>query len=94
MLPAISAPAGVSYLSSTVKVSGKWSSACAGAGAGVGAGVSEGAGVGVGDYLPVTGGLSMNGIQGATATLTADDGTVLKFVGGVLVEAEPVALEE
>ena len=55
---------------------------------------TEGAGVGVGDYLPVTGGLSMNGIQGATATLTADDGTVLKFLGGVLVEDEPIALEE
>ncbi len=55
---------------------------------------TPGAGVGVGDYLPVTGGLSMNGIQGATATITADDGTILKFLGGVLVEADPIALEE
>ena len=55
---------------------------------------TEGAAAGVGDYLPVTGGLSMNGIQGATATITADDGTVLRFLGGVLVEDEPIALEE
>lgn len=54
----------------------------------------EGSQVGVGDYLPVTGGLSVNGINGATATVTADDGTVLLFKGGILVEAEPVALEE
>ena len=53
-----------------------------------------GAGVGVGDYLPVSGGLSINGVNGATATLTADDGTVLTFKGGVLVEATPVALTE
>lgn len=53
-----------------------------------------GSGVGVGNYLPVSGGLSINGINGATATLTADDGTVLTFKGGVLVEATPVALTE
>lgn len=53
-----------------------------------------GAGVGVGDYLPVSGGLSINGVNGATATLTADDGTILTFKGGVLVEATPVALSE
>ncbi|MGN0886414.1 MAG: hypothetical protein ACI4RT_05380 [Candidatus Spyradenecus sp.] len=53
-----------------------------------------GTGVGVGNYLPVSGGLSINGINGATATLTADDGTVLTFKGGILVEAEPVTLTE
>lgn len=53
-----------------------------------------GSGVGVGNYLPVSGGLSINGVNGATATLTADDGTVLTFKGGVLVEATPVALTE
>lgn len=53
-----------------------------------------GTGVGVGNYLPVSGGLSINGINGATATLTADDGTVLTFKGGILVEAEPVVLGE
>lgn len=53
-----------------------------------------GSGVGVGNYLPVSGGLSINGINGATATLTADDGTILTFKGGVLVEATPVALTE
>ena len=53
-----------------------------------------GAGVGVGDYLPVSGGLSINGVNGATATLTADDGTVLTFKGGILVEAEPVVIGE
>ncbi|MEG2613767.1 MAG: hypothetical protein RR996_01870 [Alistipes sp.] len=49
-----------------------------------------GAPVGVGDYLPITGGLSVNGVNGATATITADNGTVLQFMGGVLVEAVPV----
>lgn len=49
-----------------------------------------GSGVGVGNYLPVSGGLSINGVNGATATLTADDGTVLTFKGGILVEATPV----
>ena len=53
-----------------------------------------GTGVGVGNYLPVSGGLSINGINGATATLTADDGTILTFKGGILVEAEPVVLSE
>ncbi len=51
-----------------------------------------GTGVGVGNYLPVSGGLSINGVNGATATLTADDGTILTFKGGILVEAEPVVL--
>lgn len=53
----------------------------------------EGSATGVGDYLPVSGGLSINGINGATATVTADDGTVLLFKGGILVEAEPIAVE-
>ena len=53
-----------------------------------------GSGVGVGNYLPVSGGLSINGINGATATLTADDGTILTFKGGILVDAEPVVLSE
>lgn len=46
--------------------------------------------VGVGDYLPVTGGISVNGINGADATVTADDGTVLTFKGGILVDPDPV----
>ncbi len=53
-----------------------------------------GAAAGVGGYLPISGGLSINGINGATATFTADDGTVLTFKGGILVEADPVTLEE
>ncbi len=49
-----------------------------------------GAAAGVGGYLPISGGLSINGINGATATLTADDGTILTFKGGILVESDPV----
>lgn len=49
-----------------------------------------GASIGVGDYLPVTGGLSINGVNGATATVTADDGTVLTFKGGLLIDPVPV----
>lgn len=49
-----------------------------------------GSGVGVGNYLPVSGGLSINGVNGATATITADDGTTLTFMGGILVESTPV----
>ena len=51
---------------------------------------TEGSAVGVGDYLPITGGLSVNGVNGVDATLTADDGTTLVFKGGILVEATPV----
>ena len=51
---------------------------------------TEGAAVGVGDYLPISGGLSINGVNGRTLTLTADDGTTLTFIGGLLVEATPV----
>ena len=51
---------------------------------------TEGSAVGVGDYLPVSGGLSVNGVNGVDATLTADDGTSLVFKGGILVEATPV----
>ena len=51
---------------------------------------TEGSAVGVGDYLPITGGLSVNGVNGVDATLTADDGTALVFKGGILVEATPV----
>ena len=55
---------------------------------------TEGAAVGVGDYLPVSGGLSVNGVNGRTLTLTADDGTTLTFIGGLLVEETPVATIE
>lgn len=51
---------------------------------------TEGSAVGVGDYLPITGGLSVNGVNGVDATITADDGTTLVFKGGILVEATPV----
>ena len=54
---------------------------------------TEGAAVGVGDYLPVSGGLSVNGVNGRTLTLTADDGTTLTFIGGLLVEESPVAAD-
>ncbi len=36
--------------------------------------------------FPIYGGLSVNGAKGKTVTITADDGTVLNFVGGVLVD--------
>ena len=51
---------------------------------------TEGSAVGVGDYLPITGGLSVNGVNGLSATITADDGTTLTFKGGILVEETPV----
>lgn len=51
---------------------------------------TEGSAVGVGDYLPITGGLSVNGVNGVDATIAADDGTALVFKGGILVEATPV----
>lgn len=54
---------------------------------------TEGAAVGVGDYLPISGGLSINGVNGRTLTLTADDGTTLTFIGGLLVEETPVAAD-
>ena len=55
---------------------------------------TEGSAVGVGDYLPITGGLSVNGVNGLSATITADDGTTLTFKGGILVEETPVTTIE
>lgn len=55
---------------------------------------TEGSAVGVGDYLPITGGLSVNGVNGLSATITADDGTTLVFKGGILVEETPVTTIE
>lgn len=45
---------------------------------------------GSGLYWLVFGGVMVNGIPGLTTTATTDDHTTLKFIGGVLVEDEPL----
>lgn len=55
--------------------------------------------LGTGNYLPVVGGMNVDGVNGRTVTVSATDAdtgeaVTLSFIGGILVEPEAVASEE